>query len=241
MEKKYMKSTLKKESHKPKELTRTFSLQISKDLIKCRKWTQEVIDEIENDRLSVISTNEPLSITPSTDGSIEIDSYFKRQVSIKEWLPIACQNIRRQQGPSDDFDRKKVFACYKSNAAEVLFPVGFNVMPPGPVAFNAAIIFESEFIWSVMESSGGENKFKFALAHELVHVFNFMRFLVPAFQNWKRFWKICLDEGDACEEIEQLWMFKNCFVDSYGNEREFAMVEQYWPKKAKKWFDAFRE
>ena len=63
MEKKYMKSTLKKESHKPKELTRTFSLQISKNLLNCRKWTQEVIDEIENDNLLVISTNKPLSLT----------------------------------------------------------------------------------------------------------------------------------------------------------------------------------
>ena len=242
MQPRQLKSISKEESDKSKELTRTFNLQISRNLINCRKWAQEVINEIENDNLLVIRTNEPLRLELRDDGSIDVDSRFRNKVSIREWLPIACQNIRSQAGPLDDFDRVNAIACYRSNADEVLFPVGTNDMPPGPVAFNAAIIFENAFIRSLIGiDSQKENKFKFVLAHELVHVFDFMRFLVPAFRNWKRFWKICLDDGDACEQIGHLWMYKNCFVDSYGTETELAMVEQYWPKKAKKWFEAFRE
>lgn len=242
MQTRYMKSILKKESYKSKELTRTFNLQISKQLINCRKWAQEVIDEIENDSLLVVKTNEPLRLDLSDDGSINVDSHFLNKVSIREWLPIACHNIRPQAGPSDNFGRTNAVACYSSNAPAVLFPIGTNYMPPGPVAFNAEIIFKNTFIWSMIEiDSRKENEFKFVLAHELVHVFDFMRFLVPAFKNWKRFWKICLDDGDACEEIYNLWAMKSCFVDSYGTETELAMVEQYWPKKAKKWFEAFRE
>lgn len=236
-----MRLCLKQQNQKPKELTRTFNLQISNNLLNCKKWIQEVIGEIENDRLSVINTSKPLSLILSDDGSIQIDSYFKKQVSIKEWLPIACQSIRRQEGESDVFDRANAVACYKSNAKEILFPVGFSAMPPGPVAFNAAIIFQANFIDEIRgENPRAEDRFKFVLAHELVHVFDFMRILVPAFQNWRKFWKTCLDRGEVCDEMERLWMFKNCFVDSYGTETELAMVEQYWPKKARQWFGAFR-
>jgi hypothetical protein len=113
-------------------------------------------------------------------------------------------------------------------------------MPPGPVALYGDIIFHSNFVENELrEDPKAEEKFKFVMAHELVHVFNFLRLLVPAFQNWKRFWKICLDEGDACEEIANLCMFKNVFVDSYGTENELAMVSEFWPQSAKKWFEAF--
>ncbi|HOX14576.1 MAG TPA: hypothetical protein PLP18_00460 [Smithellaceae bacterium] len=236
-----MRSILKKESQKPKELARTFSLKISNNLFNCKKWTQEVINEIENDRLLVLSASKPFSLDLSGDSFIQIDSCFRKPVSIKEWLPIACQNIRCQEGESDEFNRPNALACYTSNAGEVLFPVGLGTIPPGPVAFNAAIIIHTEINTMLkVEEPGGEDRFKFVLAHELVHVFDFMRILVPAFQNWKRFWKICLEEGDACEKMEQLCMYKNCFVDSYGTETELAMVEQYWPKKARKWYEAFR-
>lgn len=141
-----MKSIVKNESQIPKELIRTFELKISRNLFPYRKWAKEVIDGIENDRLFVISANKRLSLDWSKDGFLNIDSYFKKQVSIKEWLPIACQYIRRQSGPLDDFEHKAI-ACYKSNAAEILFPIGIVSRPPGPVAFNGAIIFNDEFFY----------------------------------------------------------------------------------------------
>jgi Zn-dependent peptidase ImmA (M78 family) len=78
-------------------------------------------------------------------------------------------------------------------------PCGADDMPPGPVAFHGAIVFERDFIANIDNDPKGEDKFKFVLAHELVHVFDFMRLLVPAFRNWKRFWKICMDKGCAMD------------------------------------------
>jgi hypothetical protein len=86
-----MEPIFKEEHLKPKKLSRTFNLQISNNLLHCKKWAYEVIHGIENDRLLVICTNKPLSLDLSPDGSLQIDSHFKKPVSIKEWLACACQ------------------------------------------------------------------------------------------------------------------------------------------------------
>lgn len=237
---KNVKSIFKKEHSKHKQLTRTFRLNISNSLMYCKKWARDVVREIENDRLLVIDADEVFSHDIQGDGSLFLDSCYKNPVSIKEWLPVACQSIRQQGGDLDNFNRPAM-ACYKSNAGEVLFPCGADDMPPGPVAFHGAIVFGSDFILSISDDPKGEDKFKFVLAHELVHVFNFMRLLVPAFRNWKRFWKICLDKGCVIDDISQHWSYSNIFIDSYGEESELLMVSEYWPKKAGKWFDAFRQ
>lgn len=236
-----MKAVLKKRSE-PKKLVRTFRIEISDGLLQCKNWTRDVIEGIENDRLLLLNTDMPFSMDLEPDGSVTIDSRYQEPVSIKEWLPIACQNIRMQSGPKDDFDRPDAGpALYRSNAGEVLFPCGVNYMPPGPAAFHGEIVFASEFIWKIFDDPKGEDKFKFVVAHELVHVLNFLRILVPAFQNWERYWNVFLGEGCACDEINQQWLFSNVFVDSYGEEAELAMISEFWPKNAKRWFDAFRQ
>jgi len=228
--------------NRKKTLVRKFDLQISSNLIYCRKWALEVIGGIENDRLLTLDENEEFSLRTSEDGSLQIDSCFKYPVSIKEWLPIACQSIRSQAGPQDDFDNPSGIACYKSFAGEVLFPCGGGFIPAGPVAFNGAIIFSTDFVNSVSEEGPDvEAKFKCVMAHELVHVFDIMKFLVPAFRNWENFWKVCLGDGTACDEIERLLMFNSVFIDDYGTDNESVMIAEYWPTSARKWFDAFRK
>jgi hypothetical protein len=113
-------------------------------------------------------------------------------------------------------------------------------MPLGPAAFYGAIVFEDNFISSLTENPIAEDKFKFVFAHELAHDFNFLRILVPAFQNWKKFWKVSLDEGCAYDEISMHWVCKNVFIDSYGKEEELLMVSEFWPQNAERWFDVFR-
>jgi hypothetical protein len=36
-------------------------------------------------------------------------------------------------------------------------------------------------------------------------------------------------------------MFSNIFTDSYGEDAELQKVSEYWPQKAEKWFNAFRQ
>jgi hypothetical protein len=236
-----MRSTNREPKFKSKQLTRTFEMKISRNLHSFRKWANQVIQGIEKDKLLTVNPDRELVLDLACDGSFEVNSCYSTPINIKEWLPIACQSIRAQAGIGDDFERETYIACYKSNAAEVLFPIGAVSMPLGPVAFSGEIIFKSEYILATdIDKARSENAFKFILAHELVHVFNMLRLLVPAFKNWKKFWNVCLAEGIACDSINQLWNYQNVFVDTYGTEIEYLMIEEYWPQQAKKWFDAFR-
>ena len=86
-----------------------------------------------------------------------------------------------------------------------------------------------------------EHKFKCIIAHELVHVFDMMRFVVPAFMDWRSFWTHVLEEGSACDILQSRFNCISSFVDCYGEESELAMIEEDWPSQAKIWFDAFRQ
>ena len=86
-----------------------------------------------------------------------------------------------------------------------------------------------------------ENKFKYVIAHELVHVFDSMIFIVPAFMDWPSFWENVLGGGGSCDVLLSLYMDTSLFVDSYGQHNELEQLKKYWPSQAETWFDAFRK
>jgi len=43
-----------------------------------------------------------------------------------------------------------------------------------------------DFLFYFMEN---EDCLKFLIAHELAHVFDMLRLIIPAFKNWKGFWR----------------------------------------------------
>ena len=80
--------------------------------------------------------------------------------------------------------------------------------------------------------------FVLSVAHELIHVFDAMRFVVPAFQNWDQFWKIALREGSFCDVAIGLLEDKRRFLDNYGSDHEKEMIAHFWPSKVEEWFAA---
>ncbi|MCK4659906.1 MAG: hypothetical protein KAV82_10335, partial [Phycisphaerae bacterium] len=75
--------------------------------------------------------------------------------------------------------------------------------------------------------------------HELVHAFHAMRFVVPAFMDWRKFWQDVLYEGGRCEFLCSNAQFRNVFVDHYGTDDELGEVMDFWPSQGKRWFEAW--
>jgi hypothetical protein len=78
--------------------------------------------------------------------------------------------------------------------------------------------------------------FQFILAHELAHVFDALKYLVPAFKNWRAFWKNVLNEGCNINAMYERLTDKTIFLDDYGHNNELEGIRDYWPSRADVWF-----
>ena len=74
------------------------------------------------------------------------------------------------------------------------------------------------------------------IAHELVHVFNHMRFIVPAFKNWRSFWHTFLCCGWKANVLHSRLRDLNLYVDCYGEKGELESLKEFWPSQAERWF-----
>jgi hypothetical protein len=83
-------------------------------------------------------------------------------------------------------------------------------------------------------------RLQFVVAHELTHVFDMLRLLIPALKNWRKFWHNVLEEGQRCEDVVLFKKLQAIFVDDYGSKNELDTVKQYWPSRAEEWFAALR-
>jgi hypothetical protein len=77
---------------------RTFNLQIGLQM-EHRQWTHEVLDAIENDTVLVFDLDDDDALGSALDaqGREIINAGAKIPVSIREWLPVACQYIHFDQ------------------------------------------------------------------------------------------------------------------------------------------------
>src|SRR5690242_8339595 len=98
-------------------------------------------------------------------------------ISIREWLPVACQAVgfaapgRLKKEARVDWE---VSGLYKNNASEALFTpliddFGGIGRPPGAAAFTGKILLSTR----LREES--EGAFKWNVAHELTHAFDTLR------------------------------------------------------------------
>jgi hypothetical protein len=211
------------------------------------QWAQEVLAGIENDTLKVFSPSDDGALNDDLDesGAVVLEARATVPVSIKEWLPVACQFIRvetaaeeRRLGSRRD---KRVLAYYLTNACEVLWPEEIDE-PAGPAALIAGIVLTNEFHRACLRKRGVvELGLKHVIAHELVHVFDAMRYVVPAFMDWEAFGDKMLADRTRCGLLISLLNEKGVFVDDYGKQNELAMIEAYWPSHARQWFDGRSE
>ncbi len=110
---------------------------------------------------------------------------------------------------------------------------------PGPAAFVGEIIINAER-FPPGEVDAMTKRLQFVVAHELTHVFDMLRLLVPAMRNWPSFWRNVLEEGQRYEEAASFSKLQGVFVDECGSENELATVKEYWPSRADEWFLALR-
>ncbi len=219
--------------------TREFDLQVSLPPYH-NNVVLDVLNSLETDEVMGFDENDTTALKSTPDS----DLYAKATtgLSIRRWLPAGCQVIR--WATSEEFvelSRKRGFrAVYTSNAAQVMFPIGVSHIPIGPSAFVGQIIVNSdEYQFKDDENTG--KQLRFVLAHELTHVFDMLRLLVPALRNWRRFWHKFLQDGQRCGAVIQLHSEQSVFVDDYGSENELKTIREYWPSRADGWFNAFRK
>lgn len=204
-------------------------------------WVEEVIEGIEQPELKVYDPHDAdaLSVEFDPDRGECLDSGLTQSVDVREWLCVGCQHIG--WGNIDELEGKptEVIACYESNARKVLYPPYAERRPAGPAAFRGDI-WVSKQLRMQSDLASRENWFKCIIAHELVHVFEQLQFLVPAFRNWPAFWENVLQEGYVCDVAVGRDNNRRLFVDAYGQDHELAMMQRFWPSKAEQWFEGFR-
>ena len=192
------------------------------------RWANDVIDSMENDELLVFdfADEKALDMVEDSDGAINPFVRATIPVKINEWLAIGCQYLRWQNHVIDyDLDRKDAMAYYYSNAVKVLCPPHAEFDPQGPSAFLGEIILLDnvyDMVWQ--NHNNTEKKFKFIIAHELVHVFDNMRFLVPAFMNWASFYEHVLNDGGRNDILLNLIKNISGFLDNYGEKTELVSL-----------------
>lgn len=200
------------------------------------RWINEVIDSIEIKNLKVLDPGDKAASHSYYDeqGVEQLDGRCTLEVPLQEWLPVGCQCVRDYHNVLDHF-RDDGIAAYIDNARIVLCPIGpVRTEIIGPSAFVGEIVISPD----VKKLS--EDKFKCVIAHELVHVFDMMRLVVPAVIDWPKFKENVLEDGYACETIARRFANFQDFVDNYGQEDERQRLQEFWPSHADKWFDAFR-
>jgi hypothetical protein len=228
---------------KAKVYRRRFRTCINLDLY--TRFAQEVIDRIENDTINVFRPDDSGALDDVRDagGAILLDARATLPVSVREWLPVVCQFIRwddeYDRGRArDGADEKKVLAYYYNNAGEVLWPKGRDFTGPG--ALIAGVILRRE---RCIDDCAKDNvvqydRLQFLLAHELVHAIHAMRFVVPAFMDWRTFQREVLRYGGCCDLLGSNHASRTGFLDHYGTELELAEVLRFWPSYGKRWFKA---
>lgn len=220
----------------------------------------DVLNSIENDALLVCSPEDecaflpdyestPADVVQNAGANPEVDGsrtpahgteVFGRRasipVSIREWLPVACQWIGSCQLRDVE---DGVLAFYCSNAREAIFPCGEPVCPLGPVAFSGYIALD---LWACLkvENERGKDAVRFVIAHELVHAIDMLRVLVPAVQDWEAFWEKALDQGDRAEAAAWFKRAQALILDQYETHTEYQSVVAFWGKeRTDVWWKAY--
>jgi len=215
---------------------RQFKLKNNIDLPYPHQWVNEIIDNIENNKVGIIDPKDDKALLSRRDkkGILNLWARTKCRVKINNWLAIACQSICW-----DDTLKKNngYWAIYSHNAPKVFGETHLVEPPQGPSAFVGEINIQP---LDEYQNPQSEDKFKFILAHELVHVFDMMQYLVPAAMNWPAFWKHVLNCGTRLDLLYDRLQNLALFLDVYGDNHELESIKYYWPSQADKWFNAVR-
>lgn len=204
---------------------------------KLEQYAQEVIECIEKDVFAVARPDNKdlllawyewhencvayiygknLPFEPDKLRSMTVD------VSLREWLPVGCQGIRW------DSDAELTYTCYENNADDVLWrKVGKTGSKLSPLAFVGEIRIGRELRQDVSEydTPPYNDYFKLIIAHELARVFDYMRFIVPAFMDWPAFrrnYGLSCGVGEIFSDFYDGHLINRC-----TGKEELARLQEY--------------
>lgn len=233
-----------------KTIRREFQLDLG-ELGPFAPAVMEVLQTVQKDTIGVYRPDDEEAFRTRFDegGHQVLHEAANLNVSIPEWLCAACQSIRWESEEDAAWEGRTstTLAWYSHNTNGTLFAVNSRLgtgtlrKPVGPAGFQGEIVLTFGMQqWLCSGNEKDRDKFRFVVAHELVHVFEGMRVIVPAFIDWDTYWERALRGGlqaDAPAEIAQ--RSSKC-LDQYGGLSELAMIEEYWPSETKRWCEAFR-
>lgn len=228
----------------PRHRQRTFRLQIHVPPFDEYAW--EVVNSIERTTIQVADPHDQNGLAEKFDsgGAQLIDSDAKLTVPLADWLAVGCQKIRWEREPEEKVLPNNVFGCYFTNKDVVFGRPNDESHPSGPSVFVGDIIISRKIQRAWVKYHEPESvtdilrMFQFIIAHELVHVFNNLKYLVPAFMDWRSFWKNILTDGSSTDILHSRMSDKSLFIDSYGEKNELECVRDWWPSRAESWFQA---
>ena len=223
---------------------RTFSLDVS--LPPLDEYVWDVINSIEKETIEVVDPNDPAALDDVTDssGALLLDSDAKLTVSLSDWFAAGCQKIRWEE-PEENTLSIGTGGVYQSNAEVVFGSPGAESQPLGPSVFVGQIVLPLDIQDAFLQCRTNEQEtasflssFQFVVAHELVHVFDKMKYLVPAFMDWRAFRTNILADGTRTDLLLSRMSAKSMFVDDYAGQNELESLRIWWPSRADEWFRA---
>jgi len=110
----------------------------------------------------------------------------------------------------------------------------------GPAAFFGWIVVLTKAL-PKDNSLRSREAFQGTIAHELVHVFDMMRVVVPGVMDWRTFRRKALCDGCHDDMAASQFCENARFIDDYGGKLEKAQLKHYWPSRAERWFRAMRD
>lgn len=222
-----------------KSITRTFSLDIDFGCYEIlTKLAKRVVESIENPEVLVYAPDDDGALfSEIVDNEEIVGAGANVPINAIEWLPVACQSIGLDLQSTDTH-----LAHYAYSLRGSVFPTETVTVPAGPAGFCGEIRITSRGFDRVVEiptPSQRADAFCFIIAHELVHVFDTMKLIVPAFMDWDAFWNGPLCRGANVEDGVWGHHFDGMVLDQYGTQAELDGISQFWPSQAATWFGAF--
>ncbi|NLF68733.1 MAG: hypothetical protein GX575_06715 [Candidatus Anammoximicrobium sp.] len=207
----------------------------------------EVFECMEKDTIDVFRPDDEdaFAVVRDDAGGWDIRAKANLSVSIPDWFCVACQRIRRENEEDQGLNQRAI-AWYKRNAAESLFGLSHQgvtslMQPVGPAGCTGEIVFTDRVEQLLCSGAPSDrDRFRFIVAHELVHVFDAMRVIVPAFMDWDTYWEKALHDGCCTDRPVEILQRCSEGLDQYGSDIELGLIEEYWPSKSRQWFEAFR-
>ncbi len=230
---------------RPKSRKRTYRFDIFLPPLQAAAW--DVVQSIERHTVRVCdpANDRAMDDVWSPEGAFLVDSDATLEVPLEDWLAVGCQRMRWEEARDEPAMSDETLGLYSHNATAAFGGPYQESKPHGPSVFVGEVILPRRMQNAYLEHSQNRRDsaaitraFQLVVAHELVHVFDVLKYIVPAFMDWPRFWRDVLGEGTRSDLFFGRLCIKSRFIDDYGGPNELASLRDWWPSRATDWWRA---